>query len=122
MSDDERTEKQKALERARKRYEMDYHGIMLNSLVSIFSSATATGITSVLTAVPASQLPIVAIAIFLAQILPKVIIEVHKSYFSNKAKREAYSEGYLAGEDDSKPKTKSSVSSFISMCEHTSYY
>jgi len=122
---EEKTEKQKALERARKRYDMDYKGILLNSLASIFSSVTATSVTSALTAIPASQLPVVAAGIFLAQILPKVIIELHKSYFRNKARQEAYSEGLLDDnfdDDGTNSKSKTTLSSFLSMCEHMSYY
>lgn len=122
---EEKTDKQKALERARKRYDMDYRGILLNSFVSILSSASATAITSALTAIPASQLPAVAVAIFVAQILPKVLIEVHKSYIKNKAMREGFSEGLLNDsfdEGSTNSKSKTTLSSFLSMCEHMSYY
>ena len=69
---------------------MDYQGIMLNSLVSILSSATATGVTSFLTSIPASQLPAVAAGIFVAQVLPKLVIEMHRAHIRNKARREGY--------------------------------
>jgi len=103
---------------------MDYKGILLNTVVSLLSSVSATAVTSFLTTIPAGQLPAVAAGIFVAQVLPKLFIEVHKSYFRNKARREAYSEGLLNDTfgDDSK-KSKSSTSNYIiSLCESASYY
>lgn len=116
------TEKQKALERAEKRYQIDYKGIALNTSVSVFSSVTATGVTSFLTSVRMSQLPYIAVAIFLAQVVPKLLIELNKAYFRNKARQEAYSEGLLNDRFGDDSKSENRVSSFISMCEHSSYY
>jgi len=119
------TERQKALERAEERYEIDYRGILLNTSVSVFSSASATGITSFLTSVSMSKLPYIAAAIFLAQVVPKLLIELNKAYFRNKARQEAYSEGLLNDRfdgDDDDSKSENVFSSFISMCEHSSYY
>ena len=115
------SEKQKALEKARERYKIDFKGILLNTIVSVLSSVSATAVTSFLTSIPASQLPAVAAGIFVAQVLPKLFIELHKSYFRNKARREAYSEGLLNDDfgDDSKSST---TDHFISMCESMSYY
>lgn len=107
--------------KAKEKYKMDYRGILLNALVSILSSASATAVTSFLTTIPASQLPAVAAGIFVAQILPKLVIELHRAYFRNKARREGYKAGFRAGDDweDTKSKT---LNSFISMCESMSYY
>lgn len=120
------SERRKAKERARERYNIDYKGIMLNALVSVLSSASATAVTSFLTAVPASQLPAVAAGIFLAQVLPKLVIEIHRSYIRNKARREAYSEGLLNDrfdrDDDVESSKSSTLARFISGCEHSSYY
>lgn len=119
-------ERRKARERAREKYQIDYKGIALNTVVSILSSASATAVTSFLTSVPASQLPAVAAGIFIAQVLPKLFIELHKSYFRNKARRKAYSEGLLNdnfGDDDNGNGSKSStVNHLLSFCEHVSYY
>jgi hypothetical protein len=116
--------KEKALEKARERYEMDYKGILLNTVVSLLSSVSATAVTSFLTTVPAGQLPAVAAGIFVAQVLPKLFIELHKSYFRNKARREAYSEGLLNDDfgDDSTNSKPSTTDHIISMCESMSYY
>jgi|AKVG01.1.fsa_nt_gi Na+/glutamate symporter len=111
--------KKEALKQARKRYQIDYKGIVLNTVVSILSSASATAVTSFLTEVPAGQLPAVAAGIFIAQVLPKLFIEVHKSYFRNKARREAYSEGLLNDDFDSKGKSQNIL---ISACDSASYY
>lgn len=117
--------KQKAMEKARERYDIDYKGILLNTAVSVLSSVSATAVTSFLTTVPASQLPAVAAGIFVAQVLPKLFIELHKSYFRNKARREAYSEGLLNdnfGDDDSTSSKPSTTDHLISLCESMSYY
>jgi len=99
----------------------------LNTGVSVLSSATATGVTSAITAIPMSQLPVVALAIFVAQILPKLVIELNKAYFRNKARREAYSEGLLNddfGAEKSKSKSVGSTffDHFLSFCEHAAYF
>lgn len=114
---------QEARELARERYRMDYQGILLNSLVSILSSASATAVTSFLTAVPASQLPAVATGIFVAQVLPKVIVELHKAHIRNKAIREGYSEGLLKSEAlEPEDSSSRALNFFVSFCEHSSYY
>lgn len=113
------SEKQAALDKARQRYQIDYQGIFLNTVVSVLSSASATAVTSFLTQVPASKLPAVATGIFVAQVLPKLFIEVHKSYFRNKARREAFSEGLLSDEELETGKSKNY---FLSACESASYY
>jgi len=117
------SEKQKALERARQRYEMDYKGIVLNTLVSATSSVTAAGLLNFVQSVPQSQLPIIVGVIFVAQILPKLLVELNRNYRVNKAKREGYSEGLL--EDDfggDKSVKATALDHFLSMCEHASYF
>jgi len=113
--------RKRAREKAEERYKMDYKGIFLNAGVSILSSVSATAVTSLLTSIPAGQLPAVAAGIFVAQVLPKLAVELHRGYIRNKAHREAYTAGLRAGEDwkDTKSRTLSSI---ISMCEHSSYY
>lgn len=106
---------------AAEKYKMDYRGIVLNALVSILSSASATAVTSFLTAIPASQLPAVAAGIFVAQVLPKLVIEVHRAYIRNKARREGYKAGFKDG-DDWRDTQSGIVSSLVSMCESMSYY
>jgi len=115
---------EKAKEKAKERYSIDYKGILLNTAVSILSSVSATAVTSFLTAVPASQLPAVAAGIFVAQVLPKLFIELHRSYIRNKAIREGYSEGLLNDDfgDDSTESKPSTTDHIISMCESMSYY
>ena len=107
-----------AQDRAEQRYEMDYRGIVLNGLVSVLSSASATAVTSFLTDIPPSQLPAVATGIFVAQVLPKLVIELHRGYIRNKARREGYQAGFRA--DDDWEDTRSS--SIISVFESMSYY
>jgi len=117
--------REEALKIAEERYNIDYKGILLNTTVSLLSSASATAVTSFLTSVPYSQLPAVAAGIFLAQVLPKLFIELHKSYFRNKARQEAYSEGLLNdnfGDDSTNSKPRTTIDSFLSFCEHMSYY
>lgn len=112
---------EQAEEEARERYGMDYKGIVLNAAVSILSSVSATAVTSFLTTVPASQLPAVAAGIFLAQVLPKLVIEVHRAYIRNRAIREGYRAGLTAG-DSWKDTRSRTVSSFIYAFEHSSYF
>lgn len=118
------SERKEALRKARERYNIDYKGILLNTGVSVLSSATATGVTSAITTIPMSQLPVVAFAIFVAQILPKLVIELNKAYFRNKARREGYKEGLL--NDDFSEKSEkakaTAFNTFISLCEHASYF
>lgn len=121
------SEKQKALKKARERYNIDYKGILLNTAVSVLSSATATGVTSAITSIPVSQLPVIAFAIFVAQILPKLVIELNKAYFRNKARREAYSEGLLNEDFETQSKSESAdlttiTDHLISFCDHAAYF
>jgi hypothetical protein len=105
-------------ERADKRYSIDYRGVFLNAAISVFSSVTATGFTSFFTNTPPSQLPFVALAIFFAQVVPKVLIELHKSYLRAKYKSEGFYEGITT---ESKKKLKP-VERAVSFCEHAAYY
>jgi len=110
----------KLREKAKRRYKIDYKGILLNTAVSLLSSVSATAVTSFLTTIPASQLPAVAAGIFIAQVLPKLVIELHKSYFRNKARREGYKQGLK--DSDDWDGTKSTTDHIISLCESMSYY
>jgi len=119
------SERKKAEKKAENRYNIDYKGIFLNTAVSVLSSATATGVTSAITSIPMSQLPVVAFAIFVAQILPKLVIELNKAYFRNKARREAYQEGLLNddfGSEKSKNAKMTAFDHLLSFCEHAAYF
>lgn len=112
---------ERARAKAREKYGMDYKGILLNAAVSMLSSVSATAVTSFLTQIPASQLPAVATGIFVAQVLPKLLIEVHRAYIRNKARREGFTAGLTAG-DEWKERESTTLNSLISVFEHVSYY
>lgn len=116
------SKKQQALERARDRYGIDYKGILLNTGVSVFSSVTATSLLNFVQSVPVEQMPVIFGVLFVAQVLPKLLVELNKRYARNKAKREGFSEGLL--NDDFKPEKNkmTALDFFFSMCDHASYF
>lgn len=117
------SERQKALEKARQRYKIDYKGIGLNTAVSATSSLTATGLLNFVQNIPVDQMPVVVAVLFVAQVLPKLLVELNKSYARNKAKREGFSEGLLNDDFDSESKNRrTTIDDFFSLCEHTSYF
>lgn len=118
------SDREKALKRARKRYKMDYKGIILNTAVSATSSLTATGLLSALQSIPTGQLPLVVGVLFMAQVLPKLLVELNKSYARNKAKREAFSEGLIQDDfnDSNKRKGLTTLDIFFDLCDHASYF
>lgn len=114
------SEREKARERARERYHIDYKGILLNTLVSATSSLTATGLLNFVQSIPVSQMPVVIAVLFVAQVLPKLLVEVNKSYARNKAMRKGFKEGLLNDSFDTDEST--TVKTFFSMCDHVSYF
>ena len=99
---------------------MDYRGILLNTAVSATSSLTATGLLNFVQSIPMEQMPVVIGVLFVAQVLPKLLVELNKRYIRNKARREAFSEGLLNDNFDTNEST--TLKTFFSMCEHASYF
>lgn len=110
--------RRKAEKLADDRYDIDYQGIILNTLVSATSSLTATGLLNFVQTVPVSQMPVIFLVIFVAQILPKILVEYNKSYRVNKAKKEGFKDGFTTPSDTKK--TTSEL--FFSFCESASYF
>lgn len=118
----ENDKREEASDIAEQRYSMDYKGILLNTGVSALSSVTATGVLNFFQTVPASQLPVVVAVLFVAQVLPKLLVELNKSYVRNKAKQKAFRAGLLENRFESGNKDKGMVETFFSFCDHASYF
>lgn len=110
-----------AFEKASNRYDMDYYGIFLNTAVSATSSITASGLLGWVSSVPESQLPVIFVVFFVAQVVPKLLVETNKRYRINKAKQEGYSEAILEKGLGSETKA-AAFNYFFYMCEHASYF
>lgn len=106
--------------KAREVYEFDKKGVVLNTLVSATSSLTAGGLLSFVENVPEGQMPLIILIIFVAQVVPKLLVELNKAYRVNQARREGFSRGYA----ESKHIDESSrwAKGFFDMCEHASYF
>lgn len=107
------SETKRAKELAEQRYETDYYGILLNAGLSVFSSVSASSVLAFVESVPMSRLPVVFTAIFFAQILPKILVELNKKYAMRQAKIKGYKEGVI---DDNFGKK------FMNACKHTTYF
>lgn len=118
------SKRDKAYKQAKERYRLDYKGILLNAGVSAMSSITASGFLNIVQAIPLQQLPLTLLILFVAQVLPKLIVELNKRHARNRARREGYKEGLL--NDDFRSETENvkmnTSNFFISMCEHASYF
>lgn len=112
--------RKKVRRKAKDRYQMDYKGILLNTLVSATSSLTAASLLNFVKSVPPSEMPLIVGIIFVAQIIPKLLVEVNKRYQINKAKREGFSDGALTDDFDNNKSTTLEI--LLDLCEHASYY
>lgn len=117
------SKREEVRERAQQRYRMDYAGILLNTLVSATSSLTAAGLLNFVKSVPPSEMPVIVAVIFVAQIVPKLMVELNKRYKVNKAKRKGFSDGVLSDSfDDGSGDGKTTLDIIFWMCDHASYF
>lgn len=113
----------KAEEIADKKYDLDFIGILLNTLVSATSSLTATGLLNFVQSLPSDKMPLIFAVVFVAQVVPKLLLELNKAYRVNKAKRKGYEQGLLDDRVDGKESIKSVFSrSILYFCEHATYF
>jgi len=114
--------RKKAKKLADERYNIDYKGIIMNTLVSATSSLTATGLLNFVQSVPVSQMPVIFLVIFVAQILPKILVEYNKSYRVNQAKKQGFTDGFVTSGDDGGSTKHTTSELFFSLCESASYF
>lgn len=75
------------------KYKVDIKAIVLNAAISLTSTATVGGLLSFWNTVPTSQMPLVLVSVFLAQFVPKILVEYNKRYQIVKAQRKAFEAG-----------------------------
>jgi len=111
---------EEARQLAHERYDLDVKGIFLNTLVSATSSITAGGLLGFVKSVSASELPMIVGVVFVAQVVPTLVVELNKAYTVNQAKKSGYEQGVI--ESENVDGTKSLAGKCIGVCEHVSYY
>lgn len=117
---DDTNEFEEARQLAHDRYELDMKGILLNTLVSATSSVTAGGLLGFVKSVSASELPMIVGVVFVAQVVPKLVVELNKAYTVNQAKKSGYERGVI--ESENIEGTKNMAGKCIGVCKHISYY
>jgi len=112
---------EEARQKAKDRYDFDIFGILLNTLVSATSSLTAGGLLSLVESTESSRMPLIVGVIFVAQVVPKLLVELSKAYRVNQAKRDGYERGFV--ESNSLDREENRVADYcVSLCDHSSYF
>lgn len=118
----EEIERERAERLAEERFDVDYTGLVLNTLVSATSSITASGLLSTIESIPREELPLVFAVVFVAQVLPKLMVEANKRYQKTRAKIEGYQHGLLEDDEFGKGRSRTLRGRFLALCEHASYF